>query len=82
MKFIDPFLESLFSLAGDTDHEVQKQLCKSLTLLLDSYLDKLAPHLNNIVEFMIMRTQVIFFTFFNSRQLIIFGFRIPMRARR
>lgn len=38
--------------------EVQKQLCRSLTLLLDSHLDKLASQLGNIVEFMLLRTQV------------------------
>lgn len=38
--------------------EVQRQLCRALTLLLDAFIDKLAPHLPNIVEFMLMRTQV------------------------
>uniref|UniRef100_A0A915KY87 Transportin-1 n=1 Tax=Romanomermis culicivorax TaxID=13658 RepID=A0A915KY87_ROMCU len=56
-SFIDPFLEHLFQLANDSDPEVQRQLCRSLTLLLDCYMEKLTPHLNNIVEFMIMRTQ-------------------------
>jgi len=57
-RFIDPFLASLFQLANDADQEVQKQLCRALTFLLDSYMDQLTPYLNNIVEFMIMRTQV------------------------
>uniref|UniRef100_A0A183CIR4 Transportin-1 n=1 Tax=Globodera pallida TaxID=36090 RepID=A0A183CIR4_GLOPA len=54
---IDPFLECLFRLANDQDQEVQKQLCRSLTLLLESYLDKIAPQLPNIAEFMLLRTQ-------------------------
>ncbi|KAL3078600.1 hypothetical protein niasHT_035083 [Heterodera trifolii] len=54
---IDPFLECLFRLANDQDQEVQKQLCRSLTLLLESYMDKIAPQLSNISEFMLLRTQ-------------------------
>uniref|UniRef100_A0A914VK87 Transportin-1 n=1 Tax=Plectus sambesii TaxID=2011161 RepID=A0A914VK87_9BILA len=56
-NYIDAFLVQLFSLANDTDQEVQRQLCRALTLLLDCHLEKLAPQLGNIVEFMLMRTQ-------------------------
>lgn len=56
-QFIDPFLGSLFQLAHDTDPEVQRELCRALTFLLDSYMEKLTPHLSSIVEFMVMRTQ-------------------------
>uniref|UniRef100_A0A1I8F0A0 Importin N-terminal domain-containing protein n=1 Tax=Wuchereria bancrofti TaxID=6293 RepID=A0A1I8F0A0_WUCBA len=56
-NIMDVFLQHLFALANDTDTEVQKQLCRSLTLLLDSHLDKLASQLGNIVEFMLLRTQ-------------------------
>ncbi|MFH4974294.1 hypothetical protein AB6A40_001003 [Gnathostoma spinigerum] len=54
---MDIYLERLFSLANDEDTEVQKQLCRALTLLLDSHLDKLMGTLPNIVEFMLLRTQ-------------------------
>lgn len=37
--------------------EVQKQLCRALTLLLENYMDKIAPQLSNISEFMLMKTQ-------------------------
>ncbi|KAI1726802.1 HEAT-like repeat domain-containing protein [Ditylenchus destructor] len=54
---IDPFLERLFQLANDDDQEVQRQLCRALTLLLESYMEKIAPQLSNISEFMLMKTQ-------------------------
>uniref|UniRef100_A0A915E4P1 Transportin-1 n=1 Tax=Ditylenchus dipsaci TaxID=166011 RepID=A0A915E4P1_9BILA len=54
---IDPFLERLFQLANDEDQEVQRQLCRALTLLLESYMDKIAPQLPNISEFMLQKTQ-------------------------
>uniref|UniRef100_A0A0N4U2Z0 Transportin-1 n=1 Tax=Dracunculus medinensis TaxID=318479 RepID=A0A0N4U2Z0_DRAME len=54
---VDLYVSHLFRLAGDADGEVQKQLCRALTLLLDIHLDKLAPHLANITEFMLIKTQ-------------------------
>uniref|UniRef100_A0A915P1V8 Transportin-1 n=2 Tax=Meloidogyne TaxID=189290 RepID=A0A915P1V8_9BILA len=53
---IDPFLQCLFRLANDDDQEVQKQLCRALTLLLESFIEKIAPQLPNIAEFMLLRT--------------------------
>lgn len=32
-------------------------MCRALTLLLESYMEKIAPQLPNIAEFMLMRTQ-------------------------
>ncbi|KAF7639288.1 Importin N-terminal domain-containing protein [Meloidogyne graminicola] len=54
---IDPFLQCLFRLANDDDQEVQKQLCRALTLLLESFIEKIAPQLPNIAEFMLLRTE-------------------------
>ncbi|VDM57941.1 unnamed protein product [Angiostrongylus costaricensis] len=54
---IDDFLQQLFGRAHDQEPEVQKQLCRSLTLLLDSHFDKLAPHLPNVIDYIIMKTQ-------------------------
>ncbi|XGW08867.1 hypothetical protein V3C99_011300 [Haemonchus contortus] len=54
---IDDFLQQLFGRAHDQDPEVQKQLCRSLTLLLDSHFEKLAPHLPNVIDYIIMKTQ-------------------------
>lgn len=72
-SIIDQFLEALFQLANDNDQvfffklinffyifkikEVQKQLCRSLTLLLENYIDKIAPQLSNISEFMLIKSQ-------------------------
>lgn len=54
---IDQFLTSLFSRHNDNDEEVQKQLCRSLTLLLDTHMDKMMPHLPNVIEYIIKKTQ-------------------------
>ncbi|GMT14401.1 hypothetical protein PFISCL1PPCAC_5698, partial [Pristionchus fissidentatus] len=53
---IDQFLTELFARAHDDDQEVIKQLCRSLTLLLESHLDKLAPYLPNVIEYLIAKT--------------------------
>jgi transportin-1 len=55
---INDYLTRLFQLANDTDPDVQRELCRALSLLLDSHMDMLEPHLGNIVEFMLMRSQV------------------------
>ncbi|TMS32640.1 hypothetical protein L596_000457 [Steinernema carpocapsae] len=54
---IDPFLQNLFLLANDDDANVQRQLCRSLTLLLDSHLNKIVNQLPNIVEFILHKTE-------------------------
>ena len=54
---MNDFLTRLFQLANDTDAEVQRELCRALSLLLDSHTDMLVPQLSNIVEFMLMRSQ-------------------------
>ncbi|GMR36566.1 hypothetical protein PMAYCL1PPCAC_06761 [Pristionchus mayeri] len=53
---IDQFLVLLFARAQDDDPEVIKQLCRSLTLLLESHLEKLAPFLPNVIEYLILKT--------------------------
>ncbi|KOX67391.1 Transportin-1 [Melipona quadrifasciata] len=45
MIHIDSFLENLFHLANDDDPEVRKNVCR------------LIPHMHNIIEYMLMRTQ-------------------------
>lgn len=54
---IDQFLTQLFARHNDNDEEVQKQLCRSLTLLLDTHMDKMMPHLPNVIEYIIKKTQ-------------------------
>ncbi|XP_074602885.1 transportin 1 isoform X1 [Brevipalpus obovatus] len=57
MNHIDAFIESLFHLASDEDNEVKKNVCRALHTLLDVKLDRLIPHMHNIVEYMMLRSQ-------------------------
>ncbi|CAD5210069.1 unnamed protein product [Bursaphelenchus okinawaensis] len=57
VSIIDPFLEALFSLAYDPAGEIQKELCRALTLLLESYVEKIQPQLHNIAQFILVKTQ-------------------------
>ncbi|PAV64728.1 hypothetical protein WR25_20562 [Diploscapter pachys] len=54
---IDDFLAQLFARAHDPEEEVQKQLCRSLTLLLDSHIEKMMPNLPNVIDYIILKTQ-------------------------
>lgn len=57
MIHIDSFLENLFHLATDEDLEVRKNVCRALVMLLEVRIDRLIPHMHNIIEYMLMRTQ-------------------------
>nr|XP_012150199.1 PREDICTED: transportin-1 isoform X5 [Megachile rotundata] len=57
MIHIDSFLENLFHLASDNDPEVRKNVCRALVMLLEVRMDRLIPHMHNIIEYMLMRTQ-------------------------
>ncbi|KAF6778265.1 hypothetical protein AHF37_02460 [Paragonimus kellicotti] len=57
MNFVDDFLQCLFSLAEDVDPTVKKHVCSAFVQLLEAHLDRLLPHLPNIIEFMLLRTQ-------------------------
>ncbi|KAL6423181.1 transportin-1 [Cataglyphis hispanica] len=57
MIHIDSFLENLFHLASDDDSEVRKNVCRALVMLLEVRMDRLIPHMHNIIEYMLMRTQ-------------------------
>ncbi|KTG07372.1 hypothetical protein cypCar_00004974 [Cyprinus carpio] len=57
MLHIDPFIENLFALAGDEEPEVRKNVCRALVMLLEVRLDRLLPHMHNIIEYMLQRTQ-------------------------
>ncbi|CAF1123343.1 unnamed protein product [Brachionus calyciflorus] len=50
-------MENLFVLADDNDLEVRKNVCKALVMLLEVKIDKLMPHMNAIIQYMIIRTQ-------------------------
>ncbi|GLH02008.1 Importin subunit beta [Gryllus bimaculatus] len=57
MIHIDSFLENLFHLATDDDPDVRKNVCRALVMLLEVRMDRLIPHMHNIIEYMLMRTQ-------------------------
>ncbi|XP_065331678.1 transportin-1 isoform X1 [Cloeon dipterum] len=57
MVHIDSFLTSLFHLATDEDPEVRKNVCRALVMLLEVRMDRLIPHMHNIIEYMLLRTQ-------------------------
>ncbi len=57
MNNMDMFLENLFVLANDLDIEVKKNVCKALVMLLEVKVDKLVPHMDEIILYMILRTQ-------------------------
>lgn len=42
--------QNLFHLAADEDTDVRKNVCHALVLLLEVRLDRLIPHLPNIIE--------------------------------
>ncbi|KAF6017120.1 TNPO1 [Bugula neritina] len=57
MNHIDTFIENLFVLAEDEDVEVTKNVCRALVMLVEVRMDRLLPHMANIVQFMLVRTQ-------------------------
>lgn len=57
MLHIDTFIENLFHLSSDEDREVRKNVCRGLVMLLEVRMDRLMPHMNNIIEYMLIRTQ-------------------------
>lgn len=57
MNHIDTFLENLFHLSNDENSEVRKNVCKAIVMLLEVSLDRLVPHMNSIVEYMLRQTQ-------------------------
>lgn len=43
-------LQNLFALATDEEPEVRKNVCRALVMLLEVRLDRLLPHMHNIIE--------------------------------
>ncbi|GJQ67006.1 TNPO1 [Trypoxylus dichotomus] len=57
MVHIDTFLTNLFNVATDEDPEVRKNVCRALVMLLEVRMDRLMPHMSQIIEYMLLRTQ-------------------------
>lgn len=58
--FTGLFFQSLFHLANDEDIEVKKNVCRALHMLLEVKLDRLIPHIHNIIEVIIRQTLFLF----------------------
>lgn len=48
---LDQYLTNLFTLAGDADPEVRKNICTSFSLILETRPDKLMPHLDGVIDY-------------------------------
>ena len=57
MNHIDDFISNLFVLANDDDPEVRKNICRAIVMLLEDRMDRLVPHMNSIIDYMLARTQ-------------------------
>ena len=57
MIHIDEFIQNLFFLASDVDPEVRKNVCRAIMMLLEVWLDRLVPQMNDIINYMLQRTQ-------------------------
>jgi len=57
MLHIDDFIQNLFFLANDNDPEVRKNICRAIVMLLEVRMDRLIPHMNSIIDYMLQRTQ-------------------------
>lgn len=49
--------QNLFLVATDEDAEVRKNVCRALVMLLEVRMDRLLPQIDNIIEYMLVRTQ-------------------------
>ena len=57
MSNIDIFLENLFQLANDTDADVRKHVCRALVMLVEVRIERLIPHMKQIIEYMLLTSQ-------------------------
>ncbi|KAJ5578562.1 uncharacterized protein N7459_007526 [Penicillium hispanicum] len=57
MASLDLFLSQLFNLAGDVDTEVRKMVCQSFSQLVEFAPEKLVPHMEGLVSYIIMQQQ-------------------------
>ena len=44
-------------MVSDDDIEVRKNVCRAIVMLLEVRLDRLVPQMNNIIDYMLQRTQ-------------------------
>jgi len=46
--------KNLFFLSSDEDPDVRKNVCRALVMLIEVRMDRLIPHINNLVEVSIL----------------------------
>ena len=54
---IDQYLQKIFQLATDEDIQVRRTVCQSLVQLVELRPDMLAPHMNDLVEYILAQQQ-------------------------
>ena len=54
----DKYREMLCSLIIFYPNQVRKNVCRAIVMLLEVRLDRLVPQMNNIIDYMLLRTQV------------------------
>jgi transportin-1 len=52
-------IQGLMHLASDNDAEVRKNVCRALVMLLDVRMDRLVPHMHNIIEVSNFKKEVV-----------------------
>ncbi|KAL2858112.1 armadillo-type protein [Aspergillus pseudodeflectus] len=57
MGSMDVFLSHLFQLAGDPSSDVQRTVCQAFAQLVDFAPEKLIPHMDGLVNYIIMQQQ-------------------------
>ncbi|KAJ5997852.1 hypothetical protein N7522_009512 [Penicillium canescens] len=57
MASLDLFLSQLFNLSGDQDTKVRQMVCQSFSQLVEFAPEKLAPHMEGLVNYIIMQQQ-------------------------
>ena len=56
VQHMDQYLQGLFALATDPSPDVRCSVCQALVMLLDANLEKLAPHIPAVVQYMLGAT--------------------------
>lgn len=57
LNSIDDLLQHLFHLANDNNPDVRRQVCRAFVQLVETRPDKLLPHLNGLVDYIITQQQ-------------------------
>lgn len=53
LNSIDDLLQHLFTLSGDNDQDVRRQVCRAFVQLVETRPDKLQPHISGLVDYIL-----------------------------